>query len=69
MVARDLRPFFFSEEPEAPFRALQVRGFLFFIFVFKIYKNISRPPRCRAAGIWSPRCGAAGAFVQKLLLK
>ena len=26
MVARDLRPFFFSEEPEAPFRALQVQG-------------------------------------------
>jgi len=26
MVARDLRPFFFPEEPEAPFRALQVQG-------------------------------------------
>ena len=68
MVARDLRPFFFSEEPQAPFRALQVRGFLFFIFVF--YKNIflfskftgihsGRP----AAGTWSPRCGAARVFL------
>src|SRR6185503_2147985 len=34
--------------------------FLFFIFVF--YKNIFS-----AVGSWSPRCGAAGAFVQKLL--
>jgi len=40
-----------------------------YIFVFKIYRNIPRPPRYRAAGTWSPRCGAAGAFMQKLLRK
>ena len=40
-----------------------------YIFVFEIYRNIPPPPRCRAAGTWSPRCGAAGAFVQKLLRK
>ena len=40
-----------------------------YIFVFEIYRNIPRPPRCRAAGTWSTRCGAAGAFVQKLLRK
>ena len=33
-----------------------------YIFVFKIYRNIPRPPRCRAARTWSPRCGAAGLF-------
>ena len=36
-----------------------------YIFVFEIYRNIPRPPRCRAVGTWSPRCGAAGAFLQK----
>ena len=40
-----------------------------YIFVFEIYNNIPRPPRCRTAGTWSPRCGAAGAFVQKFLQK
>ena len=40
-----------------------------YFFVFKIYRNIPRPPRCRATRTWSPRCGAAGAFVQKLLRK
>ena len=40
-----------------------------YIFIFEIYRNILRPPRCRAAGTWSPRCGAAKAFVQKLLRK
>jgi len=34
-----------------------------YIFVFEIYRNIPRPPRCRAAGTWSPRCGVAGAFL------
>ena len=42
--------------------------FLYFLFPFfkkyifdlKIYRNIPRPPRCRAAGTWSPRCGVAG---------
>ena len=38
-----------------------------YIFVFKIYRNIPRPPRCRAAGTCSPRCGAAGVFLQKFL--
>ena len=44
--------------------------FIFFISVFlqkyifdlEIYRNIPRPPRCRAARTWSPRCGAAGLF-------
>ena len=36
-----------------------------YIFILKIYRNIPPPPRCWAAGIWSPRCGAAGAFLQK----
>ena len=37
-----------------------------YIFVFKIYKNIPRPPRCRTTGTRSPRCGAAEAFLQKI---
>ena len=49
-------------------------GFLFFIFVFykkyifdlEIYRNIPRPPRCRAAGTWPPGSGAAGAFLKKI---
>ena len=36
--------------------------FIFFIFVFEIYRNIPRPPRCRAAGTWPPGSGAAGAL-------
>ena len=31
----------------------------------KIYRNIPRPPRCRAAGTWPPGSRAAGAFPQK----
>ena len=34
-----------------------------YIFVFNIYKNIPRPPSCRAAGTWSLRCRAAGAYL------
>jgi len=37
-----------------------------YIFVFEIYRNIPRPPRCRAAGTWPPRCRVAGAFLQKV---
>ena len=36
-----------------------------YIFVFEIYRNIPRPPRCRAAGTWPPRCRAEGANLQK----
>ena len=35
-----------------------------YIFVFEIYKYIPLHPCCRAAGTWSPRCGAAGGFQQ-----
>ena len=31
----------------------------------KIYRNIPRQPRCRAAGTWPPGCRAAGAYLQK----
>ena len=61
------------------FNAVKSGGFfifIFFIFVFiKIYfrfRNLQKyTPAVRgwAAGTWSPRCGAAGAFVQKLLRK
>ena len=51
------------------FFIFQFRFLQKYIFVFEIYRNISRPPRCRATRTWSPRCGAAGAFVQKLLRK
>ena len=40
-----------------------------YIFVFEIYMNIPRPPRCRAAGTWPPGSGAAGAYLQKKLTK
>ena len=36
-----------------------------YIFVFEIYRNIPRPPHCRAAGTWSPCCEATGVFLQK----
>jgi len=36
-----------------------------YIFDMKIYRNIPRPPRCRAAGTWPPGCRAAGAYLQK----
>ena len=36
-----------------------------YIFIFEIYRNIPRPPRCRAAGTWPPGSGAAGAFLKK----
>ena len=61
-------------------RGSSARGFFYFyifyfcflqkyIFDFKIYRNILRPPGSRAVGTWPPGSGAAGAFVQKLLLK
>ena len=31
----------------------------------EIYRNIPRPPHCRAAGTWPPGCRAAGAYLQK----
>ena len=31
----------------------------------EIYRNIPRPPRCRAAGTWPPVRRAAGANLQK----
>ena len=31
----------------------------------EIYRNITRPLRCRAAGTWPPGCRAAGAYLQK----
>ena len=55
-----------------PFCGLTIRrDFLFifyfflqkYIFIFEINRIIPRPPR--AAGTWSPRCGAAGVFLQK----
>ena len=36
-----------------------------YIFVFEIYMNIPRPPRCRAAGTWPPGSREAGAYLQK----
>ena len=36
-----------------------------YIFDLEIYRNIPRPPRCRAAGTWPPGSGAAGAFLKK----
>ena len=53
----ELRRFFY-------FRFLQK-----YIFVFKIYKNIPRPPRYRAAGTRSPCCRAAGTYLQKISRK
>ena len=51
------------------------RGFIFLYFLFlflkiyifdlEIYRNIPRPPRCRAARSWPPGSGAAGAFLKK----
>ena len=35
-----------------------------YIFVFEIYMNIPRPPRCQAAGTWPPGSRAAGAYLQ-----
>ena len=35
------------------------------MFVFEIYMNIPRPPRCRAAGTWPPGSRAVGAYPQK----
>ena len=47
--------------------------FLYFLFLFlkkyifdlEIYRNIPRPPCCRAAGTWLPCCRAAVANLQK----
>ena len=36
-----------------------------YIFKLGIYRNIPRPPCCRAAGTWPPGCRAAGANLQK----
>ena len=36
-----------------------------YIFELEIYRNIPRPPGCRAAGTWPPGCRAAGANLQK----
>ena len=54
-------------------RALRGGFFIFYfhflqkyIFVFEIYMNIPRLPRCGAAGTWLPGSGAAGAFVKKI---
>ena len=33
-----------------------------YIFVFEIYRNIARPPRCRAARSRPPSSGAAGVY-------
>ena len=55
LIAQEMAVFLFFY-----FRFLQK-----YIFVFKIYRNIPRPPGSGAAGTWSPRCGAAGAFLQK----
>ena len=56
-----------------------LRFFYFYIFYFRflqkyifdleIYKNIPRPPRCRAAGTWTTGRGAAGAFLKKIRRK
>ena len=35
------------------------------MFVFEIYMNIPRPPRCRAAGTRPPGNRTAGAYLQK----
>ena len=61
---------------EGPYgRARCLRIFNFYIFYFhflqkyifdmEIYRNIPRPPGCRAAGTWPPGCRAAGANLQK----
>ena len=39
------------------------------MFVFQIYTNIPRPPRCRAAGTWPPGSWAVGAYLQKKTTK
>ena len=43
--------------------------FLFFlqkyIFVFEIYRNIPRPPLCRAAGTWPSAAGRQRLFCKK----
>ena len=36
-----------------------------YIFVFEIYMNIPRPPRCRAAGTWPAGSRTAGAYLKK----
>ena len=53
--------------------------FYFYIFYFRFlqkyifdlenYRNIPRPPRCRAAGTWPPGNRAAGAYLKKNLQK
>ena len=39
------------------FYIFQFRFLQKYIFIFEIYRNIPRPPCCRAAGTWSPRQG------------
>ena len=51
------------DSPIAVFLFFYFRFLQKYIFVFEIYRNIFRPPRCWAAGTWPPRCGAAGAFL------
>jgi len=70
--ARGAHPIFFCGKP-VPSPCMQ-RFFYFFIFFrflqkyifdLEIYRNIPRPPHCRAAGTWPPGSGAAGAFLKK----
>ena len=59
----------FSEERRNVENSSGSRGgffiFLFFIFVFEIYRNIPQPPHCRTTGTWSPRYGAGGPVARQ----
>ena len=39
------------------------------MFVYEIYMNTSRPPRCRAAGTWPPGRGLSAKKVDKKLCR
>ena len=65
-----------SNNPQSEARCFPSRFFYFFIFYFRflqkyifdleIYRNIPRPPGCRAARSRPPDSGAAGAFLKKI---
>ena len=62
-------PIMLARHDRMPFGGFFILYFLFlfftkkYIFNLENYRNIPRPPSCRAAATWSPRCRAAGTYL------